>query len=99
MALAVLLMSSAYETQAAINENATYSLEAPQNSDRKAAREYRKEQRRARSAEYRAKHGKSDYVRMMKENNKQRRKMDKAARKQNRGKWDTNELGNVYGVN
>jgi uncharacterized protein YxeA len=99
IALTVWVLSGTHTTKAASIDNTSY-YDLPQSkSDRKAEREYRREQRKAKRAEYRAKHGKSDYVRTIKDNNKQRRKMDKASRKENRRRWDTNELGDVYGIN
>lgn len=99
IALAIWMLAGTYSAKAVSIDNATYYDLLQSKSDRKAEREYRKEQRKASRAEYRAKNGKSDYVRVMKENNKQRRKIDKAAKKGNSRGWDTNELGNVYGIN
>jgi hypothetical protein len=96
MVLASWLLSGPCTANAAPLETCAY--DAQSTSDKKAERQYRKEQRKARRAEYRAKHGQSDYARMTRENNKQRKRMDQASRKENRKRWDTNELGDVYGI-
>jgi hypothetical protein len=41
---------------------------------------------------------KSDQQRMDRENYKQLKRMEHASNKQNRGGWDTNKLGNVFGL-
>lgn len=104
IALAGLVLSGGYDANAAMTGSSYYN--SPQKltrSERKAERAYRKEQRKAKRAEYRArlreKNGRGDYDMMMRENNRQRRKMEKASRKENNRRWDTNELGDVFRIN
>jgi len=71
--------------------------------DKKEARALRREERKARRAAYKAGfyNGaglKQDNTRMNRNNYKQRKKMDKASKKENRKKWGTNQGGDVFGV-
>ena len=43
-------------------------------------------------------HMRNEQRRMERENFRQRKKMVKESNKQNRGRWDTNSLGNVFGL-
>ena len=62
-------------------------------SDKKAARKERKE-------EYAVKNGssKKDYKQTMKENYRQRKRMEREARKENKRSWGQNKNGDVFGV-
>ncbi len=103
VALTGWVLSGAYTAGAALICNSTYHSAALQTrEDRKAGRAYNKERRKAERAEYRSRYrektGRSDPDRIMRENIRQRKKMDKAARKENRRNWGTNELGDPFGI-
>lgn len=59
-------------------------------------REYRRIERQSRKAQKQEAKLNMDYKRMDRENAKQLKKMHRESRKANKGKYDTNELGNVY---
>jgi len=73
-----------------------------QQNERKEARKARRAERKARHEEYMSRtHGSSKNLerrRIEKENYKQRRQMERAARRQNRGNWGSNVNGDVFQV-
>lgn len=70
--------------------------------ERKEARQIKKEARKAKRAEYqhreRGASAQPDRHRIMRDNVRQRKQIDKASRKENRRKWGTNKGGDVFGI-
>lgn len=100
IACVTLLMLDTYQADASSAKGNTYSYQ----NNKKEARKARKEERRAMREEYRNRTGgdtrtKERQAQITKENYKQRKKMDKATRKQNRkNNYGRNDLGNVFQV-
>ncbi len=99
IALAVSLLAAPVATEAASVLNFVKAPLPEQTNDKKEARKQKKELRQGKRNEFRHGTGKgSDYDRRMRENLRQRKKMDKASRKENRKNWGTNQNGDVFGI-
>ena len=101
-AVTACLLTSPDTSSAVAAERSIGFLHMAAQCDRKEARKLRKENRKARREAFKSRNGagaaKSDYNRIMKENYKQRKKMERASRKENRSNWGTNQSGDVFNV-
>lgn len=99
----VILVTAFVFTLSYTGSSAAISGSHTHQNDRKEARKYKKEARKAsrHSGTYRARETrmKYDQDRVMRKNYKERKKMYRSSKRENRRGWDTNQTGNVLGGN
>jgi hypothetical protein len=103
LALTACTLAVTYSSQAVYVESSTSAIaDMTLQTDKKEARKLKRENRKATREAYKNRTGsgatKSDYGRIMKENYRQRKKMEKASRKENRRNWGRNQSGDVFQV-